>query len=507
MLGSIKVSVRDTLIYGLGNIMVKIVGLILIPLFTNPKYFSVDDFGVLGVLEITGLVLTAILASSLPQSLTRWYWDKDYLQKQKNIFFISFVTQIVVSVVLTSLLIPLSHTFSSLLFGKTDWTKAITWVIIGSGLQAINNIINTLMRLQSKAFLYIATNVFKLVVVLFLTIYLILGKKMGIEGIYLAQVAGNLFFILILLVYSLKNIVISFDWKIFREMNTYGYPLLLANISAVVLNVIDRYSLNSLTILKYVALYTLAFKVTSVLKLVIVDSIKLSVSPLMIKKINDPDNKRFYSKILLYTSFVLMAAIIFVSLFSLELVKVLSGSKQLWQAVTLIPLLSLSVFFVNMKEITVYGLHIVKKTKIIGLIVLVTSIISICLNIAFIPLWDAVGCALATLVSQLIYWAIVYYYSQKNYYIPYENRKLLLLFSIGTVIVLMPLLINVMPVVPRLLLKSGLFISFPFVLAIFGFYDRNEILAIKGFYRKWSKLGNIGANLKSLSNIKDELLQ
>ena len=88
MLDSIKISVKDTVIYGFGNVAVKIVGLILIPLYTNPEYFNVDDFGVLGILEISALVLTAILASSLPQSLTRWYWDKDFVQEQKSIFFI-----------------------------------------------------------------------------------------------------------------------------------------------------------------------------------------------------------------------------------------------------------------------------------------------------------------------------------------------------------------------------------------------------------------------------------
>ena len=76
MLKSIKISLKDTIIYGLGNVAVKIVGLILIPLYTNHEFFSTDQFGVLGILEISGLVLTSLLASGLPQSLTRWFWDK-----------------------------------------------------------------------------------------------------------------------------------------------------------------------------------------------------------------------------------------------------------------------------------------------------------------------------------------------------------------------------------------------------------------------------------------------
>ncbi|TAL72173.1 MAG: hypothetical protein EPN88_05135, partial [Bacteroidetes bacterium] len=345
MLKSIKISFRDTIIYGLGNIAVKVVGLILIPLYTDPKFFSIDEFGVLGILEISGLVLTAVLASALPQSLTRWYWDKEYKANQKGIFFMSFTTQLIVSIIFCLLLIPLSGTFSELIFSKPDWSRVITLVILASGIQALNNIINTLMRLQSKSLLYTISNLLKLITVLSLTLYFILSKKMGLEGIYLAQVIGNSLVVLILLGYTIKNSKVYFDKTVFKAMNAYGFPLLLANISAVLLNVIDRFSLNSLALLKFVALYTLAFKITSVLKLVIVDSIKLALGPMMIKRMDSPDNKRFYSKVLLYSSYVLMFAIVGVSLFSFEIIKVIANSKAFWGAVVIIPVLSLSIFF------------------------------------------------------------------------------------------------------------------------------------------------------------------
>ena len=60
MLKSIKISLKDTIIYGLGNIAVKIVGLVLIPLFTDPKFFSTDQYGIIGILEIFGLVLNRL---------------------------------------------------------------------------------------------------------------------------------------------------------------------------------------------------------------------------------------------------------------------------------------------------------------------------------------------------------------------------------------------------------------------------------------------------------------
>ena len=505
MLKSIKISLKDTIVYGIGNIAVKIVGLILIPLFTDPKFFSTDQFGVLGILEISGLVLTSMLASGLPQSLTRWFWDKEHKDNQKGIFFMSLSTQLIVSLFFCLVLIPFSGTISVLIFSKPDWAKAITFVILASAIQSVNNIINTLMRLQSRSLLYTITNLFKLISVLSLTLYFIISKKMGLEGIYLAQVIGNTLIVLILLGYTIKNSRVFFDKNIFKSMNVYGFPLLIANISAALLTVIDRFSLNSLTVLKSVALYTLAFKITSVLKLVLVDSIKLALGPMMIKRINSPDNKRFYSKVLLYSSYILMFAIVGVSLFSFEIIKVLAKSKDFWGAVVIIPVLSLSIFFVNMKEVTVYGLHIAKKTRIIGVIVVFSTILSLVLNFLLIPIWDITGAAIATLLSQVIYWYSCYYYSQRVFFVPYESRKIVVILFTGAVLSFSSLLINGLDLLPRMIIKTACLVSFPFILYLLKFYEPIELQAIRGFITKWSKVKNLKSNLNSLKGITDEL--
>jgi O-antigen/teichoic acid export membrane protein len=505
MLNSIKISLKDTFVYGLGNIAVKIVGLILIPLFTNPHYFSIDDFGVIGVLEISGLVLIAMLASALPQSLTRWYWDKEHTNNQKGIFFMTLMMQLAISVLFCIVLIPLSGTISDLIFSKPIPVNLIKLVILASAIQAVNNIINTLMRLQSRSVLYSVANLLKLTSVLLLTLYFIISKKMGLEGIYLAQVVGNSFFILVLMGYSIRNSRVYFDGSVLMSMSSYGFPLLMANISAALLTVIDRFSLNSLALLKSVALYTLAFKITSVLKLVIGDSVKLAIGPMMFKWMDKPDNKRFYSKVLLYSSYVMMFAIVGISMFSYEIIKVITNSKQYWEAVVIIPILSLSVFFANMKDITVYGLHIVKKTRIIGLIIILTTVLSLALNILFIPLWDITGAAMATLLAQIVYWLACYYFSQKAFFVPYENRKIAILFIVGAGLSFLSLKLNGMNLLPRLTLKTIGLISFPFLLYFAGFYEKIEIESIKGFIKKWSNLSKFKDNLKSLKDVKDEV--
>lgn len=505
MLNSIRQSIKDSVIYGLGNIAVKVIGFLLIPLYTDPEYFSVNDFGVIAMLDISGLILISIMASGLPQSLMRWYWDKKYSNDRKGIFFMAVSFQILTGILFCLLLFPLSHRISGVIFSSPDWTLAIRLLILSSALQAINNLINTLMRLQSKSALFSAVNLMKLLTVLFLTVYFIVYRGMGVTGIYFAQVLGNLLFIIILAGYAMKNSTPFFNFSLFKAMSRYGFPLLLANFAAAALSAIDRYSLNSLALLQYVAIYTLAFKISSVLKLVIVDSVKMALTPIVFQKMNSPDNKRFYSKTMLYSSYVLMLGIIAVSLFSFEIIRLISRSSEFWSAFVVVPILSLSVFFVNMRETTSYGLIINKKTRIVGMNVLISSILNIILNILLIPEWNITGAAIATAITQLTYWGLNYYFSQKEYFIPYEKRKAAIMFMTGALLSFAGLLFNEISIIPRLAVKTLCVISFPFLLYFFGFYETAELRAIKGFIVKWSDLRNLGKNLRSLKGIQNEI--
>ena len=503
MLNSIKQSTKDSIVYGLGNIAVKIVGFILIPLYTDPKYFSVDDFGIMTMLDISGLVLISMMASALPQSLMRWYWDRDHIKDQKEIFFMSLISQVLISVLFVVLLFPLSGQISTLIFGTDKWNLALKLLILSTALQSINNIINTLMRIQSRSVLFSTANLIKLATVLSLTIYLIVFRKMGIPGIYFAQVIVNLLYIILLSVYAIRNCTPKIDLKLLRAMSSFGFPLMLANFAGAIFSAVDRYSLNSMALLKFVAIYSLAFKISSVLKLVIVDSIKMAVSPRIIQKIDAPDSKRFYSKTNLYSSLVLMMGVIAVSLFSYEAIKVITRSTAFWGAHIVVPLLAISVFFINMRETTIWGLIIKKKTWIMGFIVIISTVLNILLNILLIPRFNVTGAAAATIITNLIYWLACYYYSQKVLFVPYELRKVLIVFIVGMALSFSGVLFNDMQLLPRLVFKLVAFLSFPFILLLFKFYEPSELQAIKGFAAKWSNLRNLGENLRSLRNTAD----
>lgn len=500
MLDTVKRSLRSTIIYGLGNISVKIVGFLLIPLYTNPEYLSIDNFGMLGLLEAANLILIALFETSLSQSLARWYWDKNSAHKQGSILFTSFVFQLSTNLLLVLSLVSFSSQISGLLFDSTDWSTVLKYLIISSSLQSTNNLINSFLKLESKPGIYSLANTTKVFVVLALTVFMIVSKGMGLEGIYLSQLIGNAGFIIFMLPKVVKKMTFKIEFHTLRSMLSYGFPLLFASLFTILLNVIDKYSLNSIATLKDVAIYTMAFKVASILKLVIVESFKMTISPLMIQRIGEPGSNRFYNKALLYSSFVLMLSIIVVNSFSLELLKIISKSEEYLASVTIIPILAFSIFFILLREIVVYGLVIVKKTKIVGVIVILISIVNLTLNILLIPKYNVFGAAAAALISQVLYLASIYYFSQRYYPISYDKKKIFILLVVGIGLSLISIGLNNLESLFRIVLKTLVIFSFPLILYLLNFYEKIELLALKGLFKKWRNSRSIINNIKDFLN-------
>lgn len=499
MLENIKLTIKNSLIYALGNVAIKLVGLVLIPVYTDIRFLSKDDFGALGILEASSMLIVALLGLALTQALTRWYWDKKYLKKQPSVFFTVFVFLTVLSVLVVFALAPFTGYFSEILFKVPDYSRLILLMLISSVLMVIAQVPLTLLKLQSKPGLYSFSNVSKLIITLGLTIYFVVYEKRGLEGIFEAQIIGNVFFFLILSGYIIKNMLARFEYRILLEMFAFSFPLVLGSVSGILLATFDRYTLNYMSGLQDVGIYSLGFKIANAVKLLVVTSIQLAISPLIFKMMDKEGNKRFYSKIMTYSGFVVMMVILVVSLFSVEIVKVFSSNIFYWRSHIVIPVISLSVFFGMLKDAAVTGLQITKRTKVIGVVILMVAFLNLGLNIALIPFMNIMGAALATLFSQMVFFGIILFYAQKHYPIPYELWKIGMLVLTGMVLYGLSLLTMDSSLAVRLVVKVLLILSFPFLLWAIGFYDEIELETLKNVWKSWKNPGDWKNNLKRLS--------
>jgi O-antigen/teichoic acid export membrane protein len=371
------------------------------------------------------------------------------------------------------------------LFDTSGYGKLIWVMFAAASINIISSVPMVLLRLQEKAAKYSMISITKLAVTLTFTIVFVVHYKHSVLGVYEATILGELTGFCILLPDILKNSRFKFEAERFMQMLHYGLPLLLASVSTVLLNSFDRYSLNFLTDLDTVGTYTLAFRISNSIKVVVISSIQLSLVPILYKKLKDADHKRFYAKTLNYSSFMVMMLVLFLSVFSLEIVKLFSSNMSYWEAARIIPILSVSMIFVLMKENIMIGLQITKSSATMGVLIATAAAFSLGMNLLLIPLFGIYGSAFSTLLSQILMFILFYTVTQKKYPIPYELRNLFVLITAGVVFIVVSMISTPWPLWLRLVFKSILLIGFPFLLIPLRFFEPVELQRAGAVLKKW----------------------
>jgi len=469
---------KSIVIYGFGNVSIKIIGLILLPLYTNVHFLSVGENAAMGILDISSQILISLFSLSLSSAYLRWYWDKDYSHLRKQIFFTCFVTLSVLTVTLAVSGTMCSKTLAVLLFNKPDFAYAIALMIVATSMQPLIDFTMTQMRADSKASFFVSSNIIRLVISLCATIYFVKYAHRGLAGIYEAQIIGNVSFLILTSKFIANHITLKFSTEILRSILQYSIPLALASFSNVLLVVLDRYVLNFKASEIDVSVYNQGFKIANTTKVFVVSSIQLALGPAVFKIMNRADNKEIYSRIMTWFTIAVVYFSLFMSLFGLEITKLFTTDKVYFDAYKLIPLFSLSIIFSMMKDVSMIGLQITKRTKIIGLLIACIAAFNLALNIAMVPLLRTYGSAISSMTSQLIFFILIFSLAQKYYKIPYRLDKTAIIIVTGSVLFIIGSFFNHNELMIRIVVKTAALLLFPVILFLFKVFDHSELLML-----------------------------
>ena len=83
MFEEVKSVTKHFLVYGVGNVLSKIAGFILIPVYTH--YLATSEYGTLELLELTTYVVGMFLAVGISESVMRFYYDSDEPDKRLEV--------------------------------------------------------------------------------------------------------------------------------------------------------------------------------------------------------------------------------------------------------------------------------------------------------------------------------------------------------------------------------------------------------------------------------------
>ena len=467
MLNQLKKTASHTVIYSLGNISTKIVGLLLLPLYTSK--LSLLDYGRFTILEVTMMFLSMVLGLRLASSMMRWSAETNDRREQGKILFNTYFVLIINAVLINIATIPLRPSLSKIFFDSNLYSHFFTILFAIVSLEILNQIPMNLLRFRGRPAFYSAIFVAKLALILGLNFYFLVKLELGVIGIFYSQLLANILVLIATLPLLYKNFTFSYDFGLVGQMLHYSFPLIFSAISVQVLAIADRFIIKQLLDYSEVGIYSLGSKIAGVLNVFVIQAFALGFLPIAYKMLKDPEAAKFYRKVFKYLVMILVFVALGLSLFSREVLAIFARQPQFLVAHKIVPIFTLAFVFKGMQYMFMLGFHYVKKTRYIAYIVTSILFVNIGLNYLLIPIYGIWGAALATVISSFLIAAISYLLSEKFYPVHYEMGKTFVVFLVGSSIYFIATYFTWDNLLISLAFKLFLCLTFPFLLYLLNF--------------------------------------
>jgi len=431
MLDKIKSLSKQTLIYGTSTIVGRFLNFILVPFYTN--VFPPAEYGVVAVVFAYIAFLNIVYSFGFEAGYFRFASAKEVGDEKQNFthpFFLITINSLVISGLILTF-----HSSIAALIGVKDESIVIYSAFI-LFFDALALIPFAYLRLKNKAKVFASIKLVNIVVNVTLNLLLILVFKLGLEAVFISNLAASLVTLLLLAPNILKNISFSYHKQLFNELWKFSIPYLPAALASMVVQTLNIIILRFLVDVKTVGIYNANYKL-GIFMMLIVSMFEYAWRPFFLNNAKDPNAKALFAKIL--TLFTGGASVVLIMLtFTIQdIIKIPLPYKGLYYRTRLLERCCYcadSAFCVfvprYLYQSNSRSIYIEKKTKYLPLITGLGAVLNIASAFLLIPIWGITGGAVSTLISYVAMAVYMYIVSQKFYPVKYEINKLALILLI-----------------------------------------------------------------------------
>lgn len=398
---------RQGIIYGIGNVVVKLSGVILIPLYL--RYINEEEFGVVALFETIFQFILILSGFGSRGGFMRWYHEMKNAREKKQLFYTTFTFNFMTTLFSVVAVGVVLLFYSQQIFQYSISSSILLFFLVGTFFRLLMELPYYLLKIEQKAVAQTWWVFLNVVLLIGTTFYFMEVRQMGLKGIYLGQMVAHTITFLGLLPLIIRYSVPHFNVAVLKEMLHYGFPLAVSNILTTVLTLSDRHIINQYQNLSEVAGYSMGFKVSNLLQMVVVSAFITGYSNYYFKTMHEQGSLLFYEKILRYFMVLIALGGLGVVLFSPEIIYVVSMGREFFQSsVIIVPVLMIGMLFSGLRQMFMLPLNKHKRTRRISLILVLSAVINIAGNFLVVPVMGKMGASVSTVVAQLF--AVVWFY-------------------------------------------------------------------------------------------------
>lgn len=397
-------------VYFIFSILTQVINMLLIPLYTNN--LSQMEYGKYELLNTIQQLLGLAITIGVYSGLKRFYYEVENKNALRNTALnFSFLW----GSMIFGFIYFISPNISQYIFnGEQIAIEYIRIIVVSSLLTCLISIYVSFYEMEFKAFRAAVTQLTILIITFCLAFYFIAINQEGIMGALKSILIANLIVFIILFISNFKTYKIQIHMKYLKDMLYYGGGLLLGQVSAWILNLIDRFFIKGLISYSAVGVYSISYKIGMLINPVFIAPFAQVFTSFKFKAYKEVDGKDKIKKMFHIYNIIGCFCVFGLSIFGKIGVNILA-TKEYLEAYKIIPLIAISYFIWGIGQFYSLGLHIANKMVSNSLIVVISAVVNIVLNIVLIPIMGINGAAVATIVAYMVANIFYYYFSEKYY--------------------------------------------------------------------------------------------
>lgn len=473
---------KHSSIYGLGNILSKLVAFILLPLYTN--YLTPTDYGILELVSITSGMLGVVIGLGITQAMTRFYYDFD--DKDNRNLVVSTIYIIVFLISGCSLLLfpKISYWAAVLVFDSPEYAVFFFISFCSLILGIVLDLGQVYLRILYKSTIYVSISIATLILGVSLNILFIAIMQYGVIGALYGNLISKIIIVIPVTVIILYTIGIKFSQNLAYKMIKYSMPLIPSSIANSAVNYSDRYFINYFVSTADAGIYSIANKIGTAIHLLITSPFIMTFLPRRFQIVNESNAKNIFKQVYLYYCLIIVFLGLSIAIMSNEIIQLMT-TPDFYKAGPLIPIIILSMIIFGMKYHFDFGIHYSKKTKYFAYINTTSAISHIGLNLILVKNFGLWGALYASLFAYTLNTVLIYIAGNSLYKIGYDFLKTSKIFLIALILFILSRAIQFDNMALTLLWKFSLITFFPFWLIKAQIIPTGQYVAAKEYLSRF----------------------
>lgn len=481
MIGYLKRLAKTGTAYTASSVLAKLIALFTLPIYT--RYLSPKDFGKVEILATTVIVLSIFFRLGAIEAFLRFYFLKDEYDS-RQVLRTGFWGLTITTTLGVLVCLALAPQLATLLLRDVAGADTLVRIAIGwFWFATFYELLLAVFRVEERAGPYALATVSNVLITVPLTIYLVVGRDLGAEGLLLGNAAGTATVVIALLVVHVAGGRIAAPGlPLARPMLRFGLPTVPGEISLYALNWVDRILLVNIPASRTVGLtaaglYSVAYKFAQGVTM-FVRAFQLAWPPLAYSIKADAEARVVYGRVLTYYLLVTGGVVTGLALVSRWLARAFVDD-DFFTAYRAVPLVATGVVLYGAYLVLVSAVTRMGKTGSLFPVAAAGLAVNIGLGFLLIPSRGIVGAGLALIGAYLVLLALMYLRARAALGLVLEFRRVGQIAAVALAVSFAGEHLLPTDGLDGLLLRGAWWLLYPLGLLITGFFSRTEIEQLK----------------------------